>query len=196
MIVANLYYMRSWKDRISLPLADFAHRYGVTPNVVTGLGLLLGIASGVSLAHRAVPFALLLLFVSVFCDVLDGTVARTFRAKTAFGLAFDSVADRCTELSVVVGALFSGIIYPIGSVAIIGSITLHFMRTLSYLHGFDTNYVLFGRAERIVFISLGLIAPSTSISTFCFVMAGVFGLLSSCQVGISLWHQRTHLFRV
>jgi phosphatidylglycerophosphate synthase len=194
--VANLYCMRAWKDRILLPLADVAHRYRVTPNVVTGLGLLLGITSGVSLAHRAVPFALLLLLVSVFCDVLDGAVARTFHLKTTFGLAFDSVADRCTELSVVIGALFSGIIHPIGCVAIIGSITLLFMRTLSYPHGLDTDYVLFGRAERIVFISLGLIASSISISTFCFVMAGVFGLLSSYQVGISLWHQRTSLFRV
>ena len=154
VIVANLYCMRSRKDRILLPLADIAHRYGVTPNVVTGLGLLLGIISGATLAHRAVPFAFLLLFVSVFCDVLDGTIARTFRLKTAFGLTFDSVADRCTELSVVVGALFSGIIYPIGTVTIIGSIMLLFMRTLSYLKGLDTNYVLFGRAERIVFIFL------------------------------------------
>jgi hypothetical protein len=64
------------------------------------------------------------------------------------------------------------------------------MRTVSYRYGLDTNYALFGRVERLTFIVIGLIAPSTSMSTFCFVMAGVFGLVSSCQIGVVLWRQR------
>ena len=187
------YSMRFRKDRLLLPLAQFVHRCGVTPNRVTALGLCFGIASGVAIAYRELPPALLLLFVSVFCDVLDGALARTFDRATAFGLAFDSVADRCAELAVVVGALLSGIILPIGVVAIIGSIALLLMRTVSYRYGLDTNYVLFGRVERITFIVIGLIAPSTSVSTFCFVMAGVFGLVSSCQIGVVLWRQRVLL---
>lgn len=142
---------------------------------------------------RELPLALLLLFVSAFCDALDGALARTFDRATTFGLTFDSVADRCAELAVVVGALLSGIILPIGVAAIIGSTALLLMRTVSYRYGLDTNYVLFGRVERITFIFIGLIAPSTSISTFCFVMAGVFGLVSSCQIGVFLWRQRVLL---
>jgi phosphatidylglycerophosphate synthase len=185
--------MRLRKDRLLLPLAQFIHRCGVMPNRVTALGLCFGIVSGVAIACRELPLALLLLFASVFCDVLDGVLARTFNRVTAFGLAFDSVADRCAELSVVVGALLSGIILPIGVIAIIGSSVLLLMRTISYRFELDTNYALFGRAERITFLVIGLIAPSTSISTFCFVMAGVFGVVSSCQIGVFLWCHRVLL---
>ena len=90
----------------------------------------------------------------------------------------------------VVGALLSGVVLPIGVVVIIGSAALLLMRTMSYRYGLDTNYMSFGRAERITFLVIGLIASSTSISTFCFVIVGVFGLVSSCQIGIFLWHQR------
>ena len=186
----NCYSMRFRKDRLLLPLAQFVHRYGITPNMVTTLGLCFGIASGVAVAYRELLPALFLLFVSVFCDVLDGALARTFDRVTAFGLAFDSVADRCAELSVVVGALLSGIILPIGVVAIIGSAALLSMRTMSYHYGLDTNYVSFGRVERIAFLVIGLIASSPAVSTFCFVIVGIFGLISSCQIGVFLWHQR------
>ena len=186
----NCYSMRFRKDRLLLSLAQSVHRYGVTPNIVTALGLCFGIISGIAVAYRELLPALVLLFVSVFCDVLDGALARTFNRVTAFGLAFDSVADRCVELSVVIGALLSGIILPIGVIAIIGSSALLLMRTISYLFGLDTNYALFGRVERITFLVIGLIAPSTSISIFCFVIVGVFGLVSSCQIGIFLRHQR------
>lgn len=66
---------------------------------------------------------------------------------------FDSVADRCSELAVVLGAILGGIIYPIGILAIIGSTALLSMRVVSHLQGLDSSYVLFGRAERIVCIS-------------------------------------------
>ncbi|MGB8310939.1 MAG: CDP-alcohol phosphatidyltransferase family protein [Halobacteriota archaeon] len=190
MVGVNCYSMRFRKDRLLRPPAQFVHRYGITPNMVTTIGLCFGIASGIAIAYRELLPALVLLLVSVFCDVLDGAIARTFDRVTAFGLAFDSVADRCAELSVVIGALLSGIILPIGVVAIIGSVALLLMRTMSYRCGLDTNYVSFGRVERITFLAVGLIASSTAISTFCFVIVGVFGLVSSCQIGVFLWHQR------
>jgi phosphatidylglycerophosphate synthase len=190
MKCVNCYSMRFRKDQLLLPLAQFVHRHGITPNMVTALGLCFGIASGVAVANRELLPALVLLSVSVFCDALDGALARTFDRVTAFGLAFDSVSDRCVELSVVVGALLSGIILAIGVIAIIGSAALLSMRTMSYHYGLDTNYVSFGRVERITFLVIGLIASSTAISTFCFVIVGVFGLVSSCQIGVFLWHQR------
>ena len=185
--------LRLQKDQLLLPLATFVHRCGVTANQVTAAGLCFGTASGVAIAYRELPPALLLLLVSVFCDALDGALARIFSRATGFGLAFDAAADRCVELAVVIGALLNGIILPIGVVAIIGSIALLVMRTVSYRYGLDTNYVLFGRAARITFIFIGLIAASTSISTVCFVMAGVFGLASSCQIGVFLWRHRVLL---
>jgi phosphatidylglycerophosphate synthase len=81
----NCYSMRFRKDRLLLPLAQFVHHYGITPNKMTTVGLCFGIASGIAVAYRELLPALVLLFVSVFCDVLDGALARTFDRVTASG---------------------------------------------------------------------------------------------------------------
>ncbi len=187
----GLYSMRNDKDMFLIRLADAAHRYGFTPNSITALGLCLGITCGVMLAFRAYPLAFTLGISSVFCDVLDGTIARRFRSETKFGLIFDSSADRLSELAVVLGALASGIILPLGSLAIIGSVTLLVFRTLSYSRGLSTNYVWFGRFERLVFMLFGLLSPLAWVSTLCFVVTGLLGLVSSLQIAHFLL-QRAH----
>ncbi len=182
--------MRAGKDTILFRIASAAYSYGFTPNTITSMGLVFGVAAGLLFAVRDVPFAFAFISLSVFCDVLDGTVARKFHIETKFGLVFDSVADRTCELAVVVGALAGGIIEPLGVVAIVGSTSLFALRTLSYVHGLKTDYVFFGRVERLVFIVLGLIVPSASVSTLCFVVAGGFGLASSFQIIVCLWRQK------
>jgi phosphatidylglycerophosphate synthase len=191
----GLYSMRSGKDAFLFRLASVLHRCGFTPNMMTVLGLSFGVASGITFGVSAVPFAFAFGFLSVFCDVLDGTLARKFQLESNFGLVFDSVADRTCELAVVLGALAGGIIEPVGVVAVVGSTMLFAFRTLSYVRGFKTDYVLFGRVERLVFILLGLVAPVASISTICFVVAGGFGVVSSCQIAVALWRANPKLSR-
>jgi phosphatidylglycerophosphate synthase len=184
--------MRTTKDALLFRIASTIHNWGFSPNVVTAAGLALGVASGVMLAFRALPFAFILGFLSVFCDVLDGTLARRFQLETKKGLIFDSVSDRVTEASVVVGALFGGIIEPVGTIAIVGSVTLLLLRTVSYSIGQRTDHVMFGRFERLLFILVGLAVPVVAGSTICFVVAGGFGLASALQIAFSL-NRRTHL---
>ena len=154
---------------------------------MTATGLCLGVISGILFALRQVPFALCFGFLSAFCDVLDGTIARKFHMQTRFGLVFDSVADRTSELVVVLGALTGGIIQPVGVIAIVGSTSLFLLRAISYRRGFGTDYVLFGRVERLSFLLIGLTSPIVTLSTFCFVVAGAFGLVSSIQIIVSLF---------
>jgi CDP-diacylglycerol--glycerol-3-phosphate 3-phosphatidyltransferase len=182
----GLYSMRSGKDTVLFRLASIAHTHGLTPNMMTTLGLCFGVASGIMFCFRAISFALAFGFLSVFCDTLDGTIARKFQLETKFGRVFDSVADRAAEVAVVLGALAGGIIAPIGLLAIVGSASLLLFRALSYTRGLNTNYVLFGRVERLACILLGLMAPSITVSTFCFVIAGGFGLVSTFQIVASL----------
>ncbi len=185
--------MRSGKDTVLFRLASVAHNFGFTPNKMTAFGLCFGLASGVFFAYRAVAFAFAFGFLSVFCDVLDGTIARKCHMETKFGLVFDSVSDRISELAVVLGALASGIIEPLGVIAIVGSTSLFAFRTLSYNRGLKTDYVLFGRVERLLCILFGLVVPVASVSTLCFVVAGGFGLVSSFQIAICLWRQSFQL---
>lgn len=185
----GLYSMRAGKDTVLFRLASFVYGSGLTPNMITALGLCCGVASGFLFMSHAMPFAFVFGFLSVFCDVLDGTIARKFHLETRFGRVFDSVADRASESAVVLGAFFGGIIQPLGFVAIVGSTLLFGLRTLSYVQGLNTDYVLFGRVERLVFIMFGLITPVVTVSTFCFVIAGGFGMVSSFQIAASLLHR-------
>jgi phosphatidylglycerophosphate synthase len=187
----GLYKMRSAKDEFLFRVASAAHARGLSPNAMTVLGLCFGMATGVLFAFRQIPFAFALGFLSVFCDVLDGTIARKFNLETSFGRIFDSVSDRVCELAVVLGALAGGIIEPLGVVAILGSSTLFAFRALSHVRGLNTDYVIFGRTERLVFILLGLILPFAALSTLCFVVAGCFGFASSLQIAVFL--SRRHL---
>lgn len=178
--------MRAGKDTVLFRVASAAHNWGFTPNMLTSLGLAFGLTSGTLFALHAAPFAFAFGFLSVFCDVLDGTIARKFHLESKFGLLFDSTADRASEFAVVIGALAGGIIQPLGVVAIIGSTALLGFRAASYRRGLKTDYVLFGRFERLIFILAGLLLPLVWLSTLCFVMAGIFGLISSCQIAVSL----------
>ncbi len=178
--------MRAGKDAFMFRIANAAYNFGLTPNMTTAMGLTLGVASGVLFAVRAFPFAFSLGVLSVFCDVLDGTLARKFHLESKHGLVFDSAADRVTECAVVLGALAAGMIQPLGTVAIIGSTSLFTLRAISYRKGLNTNYVFFGRFERLVCILAGLLSPITWLSTVFFVAAGSFSLVSATQIAVTL----------
>jgi phosphatidylglycerophosphate synthase len=96
--------------------------------MVTSIGLGLGLACGVALAYREVPYAIALGLASVFCDLLDGAMARLYGLQSRTGLYLDSMSDRLTELAVVVGAIIGGIVTLWGAIAIIGSASLLLMR--------------------------------------------------------------------
>jgi phosphatidylglycerophosphate synthase len=178
--------MRTNKDSVMFRLANAAFKCGFTPNMITALGLSFGVASGAILALHFIPWALAFGLISVFCDVLDGTLARKFRLESRSGLILDSVADRISEGAVVVGAFVGGVIQPLGFLAVVGSMSLFLLRSLSCHYGLRTDYAWFGRFERLVFILLGLLLPVVWASTLCFVAAGVFGLISSTQISVKL----------
>jgi phosphatidylglycerophosphate synthase len=182
----GLYKMRAGKDNVLFRLASIAHTHGATPNIITALGLSFGVATGVLFMYRQIPLAFAFGFLSVSCDVLDGTIARKFHMETTFGRLFDSLSDRFCELAVVLGALAGGIIEPLGVIAIVGSTVLFSLRVISHTRGLKTDYVMFGRTERLVFILLGLIVPFAPVSTVCFVVAGGFGFASSFQIIVFL----------
>jgi CDP-diacylglycerol---glycerol-3-phosphate 3-phosphatidyltransferase len=182
----GLYSMRAGKDSVMFRIALAAHRFGLTPDAMTALGLAFGVASGAMFALRTAPFGFAFGFLSVFCDVLDGTLARKFHQESKFGLLFDSAADRVAEFAVVMGALSAGIIQPLGAIAIVGSTLLLTLRYASYRQGKKTDYALFGRFERLIFILVGLLVPIVWVSTTCFAVAGGFGLVSAVQIAVSL----------
>ncbi len=79
----------------------------LTPNQVTVLALLLGVAAGVCVALQAYLVAGVLLALSGLMDVLDGTVARLTKKSSKLGAFWDMVFDRLVESAIVLGFYFA-----------------------------------------------------------------------------------------
>lgn len=90
------------------PLARRLRAFGVTPNVVTVVGLVITLAGSALLAlDRPIPAAAVLL-VGALADTLDGALARASGAGTPFGAFLDSTVDRLGDAAVLAAAVALG----------------------------------------------------------------------------------------
>lgn len=141
--------------------AGAAHKLGLTPNMITAIGLVLAFLSAFAYAewnfHYTVPwFAFILLLISGFCDVLDGVVARVYGKATVFGGFLDSLLDRYADAVVFVGIAIGGVCdYRAGFLAIIGSLLVSYSRARAEAAGLKMESVgLAERAERMLILLL------------------------------------------
>ena len=88
------------------------------PNILTVLRFLFIPSIIASLVYNNYLFSLILFTLSSFTDVLDGKIARKYNAITDFGKLMDPLADKLTQLSVLLTLSFKNII-PIWIVVIL-----------------------------------------------------------------------------
>ena len=152
--------------------ASAAHRIGLTPNMISGIGILLAFLSAFAYAEWQNPewlnrmFFLLLAFVllllSGFCDALDGIVARLYGQTTVFGGFLDSVLDRYADAAVYVGIIVGGLCSVLwGLIAVVGSLLVSYSRARGEAAGIKMESVgLAERAERMIIL---LVATLTAV---------------------------------
>ena len=150
------------KQRVQQMLAAearAAHRIGFTPNMITGIGIILAFLSALAYAKwQSHPLLLLLatvlLLLSGFCDALDGIVARLYGQATVFGGFLDSVLDRYADAAVYVGIIVGGLCDPLlGTIALIGSLLVSYSRARAEAAGTKMESVGFAeRAERMIIL--------------------------------------------
>jgi CDP-diacylglycerol---glycerol-3-phosphate 3-phosphatidyltransferase len=162
--------------RASLPLRWFLTvvywlarpfaRAGVSPNMVTLLGLVQGGAT-LALAKRLPALSALLILASSFTDGVDGCVAALTDRSTKFGALFDSLADRVTEWCFVGAVVVSGANtwLGIGAAASIGLFEYCRARLLAIgLH--DVGPVTIGeRPTRVIACTVGVLASALTDSS-------------------------------
>ncbi len=165
---------------------------GITANEVTTLGLCLALGAGL-LAYYGHLYAGLTFFVaSAACDALDGSLARALDRATEFGLYFDGVADRFSELFFVIGAVLGAHVPPSAFIVVGGAFALLLARAYGHRHHWGTVRTTFGRPERLALLIVGVLCP-TPINTVLFVAAGLCCVFSSAQIfarGITVQNER------
>lgn len=139
--------------------AAFAHRIGLTPNAVSGFGVVMALFAAIvywkaSLNMFLPMLAALFLLLSGFCDALDGIIARSYGQTTVFGGFLDSLLDRYADAAVLTGIILGGLADPSwGLIAIIGTLLVSYTRARAEAAGVRMESIgIAERAERILIL--------------------------------------------
>jgi archaetidylinositol phosphate synthase len=146
--------------------AHAAHKIGLTPNIISVIGLALAILSATAYAMVAqnqpvlLLLAVVLLLASGFCDILDGVLARTHQQASVFGGFFDSLLDRYADAAVYAGVMIGGLCDPAwGLVALVGSLLVSYSRARAEAAGIKMESVgIAERAERMIILAAATLA--------------------------------------
>ena len=151
--------MRSQVDFTISPVAKLFKN--VSPNVISWIGLIIALISGIVLAlsfdhHIFLIIGAILVIVSGYFDALDGKVAKLFNKCTKKGDYLDHVFDRYADVFMIGGIAFSGWCDPyLGILAIVGTLLTSYMGTQAQAVGAPRLYAgLLGRADRVVLSTL------------------------------------------
>ncbi|MBU2552945.1 MAG: CDP-alcohol phosphatidyltransferase family protein [Bacteroidetes bacterium] len=173
-MISNLWIItKDYAYKALNPVIRLLSKTGITPNVITTIGLVITFISAVVLVvggeigdrtdFRYIAwFGAITIFAGVF-DMLDGQLARKTNKMSTFGALYDSVLDRYSEM-----IMFLGICYYLVSqdfflssvfafVAMIGSIMVSYVRARSEALGVDCKVGLMQRPERVLTIGISAI---------------------------------------
>lgn len=148
----------------TLHLGEFLARLGLTPNLVTGIGLALNLLVAMVIARGDLQLSGVLLLIASGFDMLDGAVARATGTVTKFGGFFDSTLDRYSESIVYGGVLYYLLHTPenVAGVLLVfaattGSLLISYARARAEAAGFRASVGLLARPERVLVLAVGLV---------------------------------------
>jgi archaetidylinositol phosphate synthase len=148
--------------------AKAAHKIGLTPNMVSAIGLALAFFSAAAYAIAQnqplwILSATILLLASGFCDTLDGVIARIYQQQSVFGGFLDSLLDRYADAAVYAGVIIGGLCDPLwGLAALAGSMLVSYSRARAEAAGIKMESVgVAERAERMI-----ILAAASLVSIF------------------------------
>jgi CDP-diacylglycerol--glycerol-3-phosphate 3-phosphatidyltransferase len=141
-------------------------RLGIQPNTLTFIGLGLNGLAAWTLAGGEWVQGSGLIVLAGFFDILDGAVARNCRQASSFGSFLDSVLDRYSDLSLLVGLLifYSGrgsVLYQVLlGLSIMGTALIPYTRARAERVIPTCNVGMMERPERILLIFFGVAISS------------------------------------
>ncbi|WP_076464808.1 phosphatidylinositol phosphate synthase [Actinomyces mediterranea] len=162
---------RSITKAIFTPPARLLARMGVTPNMVTVVGTVVSIAIAViALPLGYVWQGAIALGVVLFCDSVDGTLARMTTGGTPFGAFLDSTLDRLADGAVfaaltawvITGLPFSPwrtVAMTAGLAAIVGAGAVPYARARAESIGVVAKLGIAERTDRLL---IGLVAAAVT----------------------------------
>lgn len=133
---------------------------GITPQVMTLLGLVITITGAVLIGVGFLVAGAAVALAGAALDGLDGSVARAAGLDSARGALLDAAADRMGEV-----AVFAGLALAVAGnrrllllivLALGGSMLVPYLRAKAEAEGLDGRGGMMGRAERVLVFTVGL----------------------------------------
>lgn len=185
-------YLRLWFKWVLDPIGGFLIRLGLTPNMVTILGLIGNSIGAYYLARGEMLTGGLLVLILTPIDALDGTMARLRGEPSDFGAFVDSVSDRYSELIIYGGLLyhFLSLGEPLGGMLVFtaaaGSVLVSYVKARAEGLGYQAKVGLLTRVERYLVLAPSLVFNQLYIGL---AIIAVFANVTAIQ---RIWHVRTH----
>ena len=196
------------------PFVCLLIKMGVTPNIVTTIGLLGNAAATAVLIYATMQLAesgpdygmltlagALIIGFSLF-DMLDGQVARLGGMASTFGALYDSVLDRYCEMLTLGGIAF--FLLGMGSIwgalitflALVGSVMVSYVRARAEGLDIECKVGLMQRPERVVVTAIALIAAGIAKEPMVLIVAmGIIAVLANLTAFWRVAHCHRQLSR-
>jgi CDP-diacylglycerol--glycerol-3-phosphate 3-phosphatidyltransferase len=183
-------------------------RLGITPNMVTLLGLLLSIVTAIVIASGSiVAGGACILFAGIF-DMFDGAMARVRNAATTFGAFLDSTLDRYSESIILGGLLYYALqrpglheaLWPWANeqqwmiilifAAAVGSLMVSYAKARAEGLGLECKTGLLARPERVVILAIGLLTGTT---IWALTLLALFSHVTAVERIVHVWRATSRL---
>ncbi|MBI5966673.1 MAG: CDP-alcohol phosphatidyltransferase family protein [Deltaproteobacteria bacterium] len=148
-------------DPFLIGTSNLIQRIGLRPNSLTFIGLGLNGLASWALAEGEWLQGSGLIILAGFFDILDGAVARNCKEASSFGSFLDSVVDRYSDLSLLVGLLIfysrqGNVLYQVlVGLSLMGTALVPYTRAKAETLIPQCNVGIMERPERILLIFLG-----------------------------------------
>jgi len=173
--------------------SNFIQRLGLKPNALTFIGLGLNVLAAWALAVGNWVQGSCLIILAGFFDILDGAVARNCGQASSFGSFLDSVLDRYSDLSLLIGLLIfysrrGSVLYQVlVGLTIMGTALVPYTRARAEILIPKCNVGIMERPERILLIFFG--AAISSIMPVIIWILAIFTNLTVIQRIYYTWRQ-------
>ena len=185
---------QTWVRNAARRIAPILRRLGLSPNVLTVLGLGVCFGSAILIALGDLVAGGVVLFLSSIFDIFDGALARISGKSHPYGAFLDSTVDRYAEAFTSIALLYY---FLVGAhrtlepmlviIALSGSLLVSYVRARAQSLGFDGNGGLLARPERVVITVIGLIVAPLLI--WALWILAILTNVTALQRIFSVWQE-------
>lgn len=181
--------LRATWNRVMIPVGNVVAKSRLSPNAITGLGLVIQAGSAWAILQGRLFLAALIASTAAIFDLLDGAVARSQNRESPFGALVDSTSDRLADMLFFLPLMWLYGVSPdiasresrwtagLALAALVFSFLVSYVKARAEGLGFEAKVGFAERAERVAIMILGLAFDQVLIALVLLTVASAITFL-------------------